>query len=147
MVDYTLVGDTDEKRDLNLTEKINEISNISINKIDTKIKDVYFDYKNINSDTYIYKTEDTNEIKYKEEEDIDIDDGLDDVDGVDKDDGVDISYEKYLCKKSFFDVATKFVSSDKIYTDDKDKQIYVLRFQYLVNTLFIKTIDKYKDWS
>lgn len=46
-------------------------------------------------------------------------------------------------KKQFYDINTDFISRDKIFVDSDQESIF--KFQYLVNTFFIKIIEEYKN--
>lgn len=63
--------------------------------------------------------------------------------GLDDDDSIDegASHEEFLYKKQFSDVLTTFVNSDKIFTDANLE--YIVRFQYLIITLFTGLINAY----
>lgn len=52
---------------------------------------------------------------------------------------------KFLCKKSFYDILTEFINSEKIFNDNDPK--YNVRFQYLINTFFTLLIEKYKKYK
>jgi len=53
----------------------------------------------------------------------------------------DDAYKKFLCKKMFFDKMTEMVSKEVCFRDSN--QLYIARFQYLVNTVYNNSIAKY----
>ena len=56
-------------------------------------------------------------------------------------DGKNIDFEKNLCKKMLFDKMTEMISKDVCFKDDR--QLYIVRFQYLVNNFFKSAINQY----
>ena len=59
---------------------------------------------------------------------------------------IETERERFLCKKQFYDLSTDFVSKITIFNDNADTQILIARFQYVVNYLYNKAINKYLRW-
>lgn len=49
---------------------------------------------------------------------------------------------KMSCNKKFLDIVTDLVSKESIFSDNNE--LYIARFQYMVNTIYNSFIDKYK---
>jgi len=51
-------------------------------------------------------------------------------------------FTKMGCNKKFLDIVTDLVSKESVFSDNNE--LYIARFQYLVNTIYNSFIDKYK---
>jgi hypothetical protein len=131
--------------DVKEVEKSSNFIN-SINKMDTFINSITYDeiikkpdfFYDFESDTIQNYINGTSKILYfskssTKNEEFDLDKLRD----------TKLSTNKFAQKKLFMDISTEFISRNAVYTDSRQELIF--KFQYLVNTLFNKSITQYKE--